>query len=434
MHAKPDQFRVYFALLSLVLVNSFFGTDMNVWAGEDLKLRISAGEHDRAASPVSTVIILPSDFGTEIVAEAKTADGNVIAAQVTGLSLLDKEIDVEEGFTAYRLWLDAPAIAAGQSLDVIVTKVEPGSIDNAIEGFHWQDEAGQHTDLFYGERAVMRYQYAAYVSEDDKRDLNNKPFHHLFDSSGKLLVTKGSGGFYTHHQGLFYGFTRITRDGMTSNLWYCHDGEYQSHEEVLEEISGPVMGRHRVRITWRNQQGEPLCNEIREMTAFHAEGGTLVQFASTLSSAGGTLILDGDPQHAGFQFRAADEVAVREKENLTYYLRVDGKGTGGETRNYPDDPSMKDLPWNAMSFVLGERWFTAVYLDHPQNPKPSFYSERTYGRFGSWFGTQTLEEEGPPVAITYRIWLQDGEMTVDAAQALSNNFATPPKVEMVNAK
>lgn len=404
----------------------------NAQASDDLTLRISAGEKDRAASPVSTMIVLPTDFGTDIVVEAHTADGQAIAVQVTRLSLLDKPIESEEGFTAHRLWLSAPAIAAGESLDVIVTRVEPGKIDESADGFRWKDEAGQHSDLRYDDRPVMRYQYAAYVNEESKRDLNNKPFHHLFDSTGEMLVTKGSGGNYTHHQGLFYGFTRITRDGVTSNLWYCHDGEFQSHEEVLEETAGPVLGRHRVRITWRNQAGEPLCSEIREMTAYHAEGGTLVQFASKLSSAGGTLVLDGDPQHAGFQFRAADEVAVREKEKLTYYLRVDGKGEPGQERNFPEDPSMKDLPWNAMSFVLGDKRFTAVYVDHPQNPKPSFYSERIYGRFGSWFGTQTLEEGGEPIAITYRIWLQDGEMSVEDAQNLSTNFAAPTKVEMVD--
>ncbi|MFN0199508.1 MAG: hypothetical protein ACKVT0_22380 [Planctomycetaceae bacterium] len=51
-----------------------------------------------------------------------------------------------------------------------------------------------------------------------------------------------------------------------------------------------------------------------------------------------------------------------------------------------------------------------------------------YGRFGSWFGSQTLTEGGSPVKITYRVWLQDGEMTVEECQGLSANFATPADV------
>ena len=43
--------------------------------------------------------------------------------------------------------------------------------------------------------------------------------------------------------------------------------------------------------------------------------------------------LDGDPQHAGFHFRANQEVAKNGKEN-TYYLRPDGKGKLGDTRNW----------------------------------------------------------------------------------------------------
>ncbi|MFN0199509.1 MAG: DUF6807 family protein [Planctomycetaceae bacterium] len=355
-----------FSLLAVAVV----GTASTMQGAEKpIAVRISAGDKDRAASPVSTLIELPAKWGKDIVVEAKTADSQSIPAQVTGLSLLDdtNQFESERGST-YRLWLSVPAIAAGESLNVTIVTLKPGKPADSAAAFHWRDEAGQYNDLLFGERPVMRYQYAAYVNAEDKRDLNNKPFHHLFDSEGKMLVTKGSGGFYTHHQGLFYGFTRITRDGETANLWYCHDGEYQSHEEVIEEVAGPVLGRHRVKIVWRNQKGEPLCNEIREMTAFNTAGGTLVEFASQLSSAKGTVVLDGDPQHAGFQFRAADEVAVREKENLTYYLRVHGKGALGETRNAPEDPAMSNLPWNAMSFVLGDRRFTAVYLDHPQNP------------------------------------------------------------------
>jgi hypothetical protein len=144
----------------------------------------------------------------------------------------------------------------------------------------------------------------------------------------------------------------------------------------------------------------------------------------------GKVRLDGDPQHAGFQFRAAQEVAAGDQK-LTYYLRPDGRGAPGETRNWDHKtrrPDCVNLPWNAMSFVVGGKRYTAVYLDHPANPKEARYSERTYGRFGSYF---VYELDGQrPLEIQYRLWLQEGEMTAEQASALSADFAAPVETQV----
>ena len=71
--------------------------------------------------------------------------------------------------------------------------------------------------------------------------------------------------------------------------------------------------------------------------------------------------LRGDPQHAGFQFRAHNDVHEHKKEKETYFLRPDGKGELGDTLNW--DPKTKkgpiNLPWDACSFVLDGDRYTA---------------------------------------------------------------------------
>ena len=52
-----------------------------------------------------------------------------------------------------------------------------------------------------------------------------------------------------------------------------------------------------------------FAKELREITVYHVPDGRLIEFASRLESVIGTVKLDGDPQHAGFHFRAAQEVA-----------------------------------------------------------------------------------------------------------------------------
>jgi hypothetical protein len=137
--------------------------------------------------------------------------------------------------------------------------------------------------------------------------------------------------------------------------------------------------------------------------------------------------IDGDPQHAGFQFRAHNDVDAY-TTNETIYVRPDGTGKPGETRNWDPQTRMGpvNLPWNAMSFVLGEKRYTAAYLDHPGNPKEARFSEREYGRFGSYF-EYTIEED-KPLTVNYRLWLQEGLMQPEEVAALSNNFVDPVKV------
>jgi hypothetical protein len=46
----------------------------------------------------------------------------------------------------------------------------------------------------------------------------------------------------------------------------------------------------------------------------------------------------------------------------------DGAGTPAETRNWDPQTRMGpvNLPWNAMSFVLGGKRYTVAYLDQPR--------------------------------------------------------------------
>ncbi len=302
----------------------------------------------------------------------------------------------------------------------------------------WHDVPGRYTELRLGDRPVLRYMYRTLdETTEQSRFETYKVFHHLFDPSGKQLVTGGPAGeseysaevLYPHHRGLFYGFKLITYGNeQKANTWYGGDGDSQQHVEILSQKTGDNFGSHHVAIHWVGRDGKVFANEERELTAWVRPAGTLIEFTSTLKSAtGGTIHLDGDPQHAGFQFRSTPEVVANGAEK-TYYLRTDGKGKLGETRNWnpggPAEPMNSECtnrPWNAMSFVVRGKRYTALYLDHPTNPKPARYGERDYGRFGSYFVADVTPED--PLVVRYQLWLQEGEMTVDECTALSNEFA-----------
>jgi len=73
--------------------------------------------------------------------------------------------------------------------------------------FTWTDTGGKHLELTFQNRPVARYLYEAIdESSPERRDETYKPFCHIYrpDKRGEFL-TKGPGGKFTHHRGIYYG-------------------------------------------------------------------------------------------------------------------------------------------------------------------------------------------------------------------------------------
>ncbi len=391
-------------------------------ASQRLDLTVSAGEHDRANTPVRVLMLLPKALAEARAVRLADGAGKMLPAQLTKPGLLSQEAKVAEGKVLRELHFILPSLKRGQSLKLAATISTDAPA--AGEAFVWQIAPKESAELRFGGRPVLRY--LCKPLDPTNRAETYKVFHHLYNPAGTAIMTKGPGGRYTHHRGIFFGFSRCSYEGAKRvDTWHCSGDTYLSHEGYLAQEAGPVMGRHRVAVDWHGVAKKVFLKETRELTVYRLPGGTLVEFASRLATTGRKVKLDGDPQHAGFQFRASNEVAAKTSRQ-TYYLRTDGKGKPGGTRNWPGDKRMVNLPWNAMSFVVGGQRYTAVYLDHPKNPKPGRYSERNYGRFGSYFVHEL--EQGNDLLVNYRIWLQDGEMTIAQCAALRTDFAEPPTV------
>jgi hypothetical protein len=401
-------------------------------AGTELAITIDAGKTDRVSTPVCVPLSLPDVKFHGNRALISTPEGKQIVGQVSAPGLLTESIKAVDGQRRLDLHFILPALKAGKSLTL---KAVIGADSAARDaGFSWHDTKGEFTELRFDGRPVLRYVYRAFDdSTKEKREETFKVYHHLFGPSGKAIITKGPGGLYTHHRGLFYGFKATYGDKkITADTWHCPPPSgnpkkpsleaHLAHEKIMSSEAGLVLGRHRVQIGWFGRDKERFAVEERELTVYNVPGGQLVEFASKLTPVKGTVHLDGDPQHAGFHFRAVNE--VDKNKNETYFLRPDGNGEMGKEKNYPKDKMMVNLPWNAMSFVAGGKRYTAAYLDRPANPKEARYSERTYGRFGSYFVAECGDKK--PLTVAYRLWLQEGEMTGDGVKALSRDFVSPP--------
>ena len=193
------------------------------------------------------------------------------------------------------------------------------------------------------------------------------------------------------------------------------------YEKVINQKAGRDTANQTVKIAWRVDDGTIFANEHRTLSFSILEDDSVqIDFNSKLSTDQKLVKFDGDPQHAGFQFRASNEVAESNSKQ-TYYIRpVDGKDIKGKTKNWPKDKGMTNLLWKAQSVIVGGNRYTTVYLDHPGNPKPSFFSERDYGRFGSYFKSEITPSK--PLLVKYRLNISLKKRSIKDCKHLSSLF------------
>ena len=247
-----------------------------------------------------------------------------------------------------------------------------------------------------------------------RRDETYKVFTHIYDFDGTGTITKGAGGKYPHHRGMFIGWKQTTIGGRTFNPWEMSDA-YQQHTGWLARDAGAEKAVQQQKVEWRGNDGTPLVNEVRTISASRLPDGLRVfDFESTLSApeGAGKVELRGDVQHAGMHVRLANEVS--EHEDSTEYVIPEG---AVEEQNV----QVKGVWWVCCSAVVeGKRWWV-LHMTHPSIPTgvPD-YSVRKYARFGAFFEPDL--EPGQTIDLRFRIVVSDKPLDRQACQDLYQSY------------
>ena len=206
-------------------------------------------------------------------------------------------------------------------------------------GYSWKDETGKYIDLMKGDKKIVRYVYERMDPKD--RERTYKPFHHVYQADGDGFVTKGPGGKFTHHRGIYYGFSKCSAlnaggKKVRVDTWHCKGG-YQTHEKIIKSHADENAAAHTVEIAWRVDDGSIFATEQRTLSFSHREDGSLqIDFSSVLSTQQKSVTLDGDPQHAGFNSELNEVAAKNAKQLIRASDRWKGRRarpkTGPETR------------------------------------------------------------------------------------------------------
>jgi hypothetical protein len=298
------------------------------------------------------------------------------------------------------------------------------------DGIRFEDKLAECLDLLFDGTRVLRYMYDYDPSTPQRRFETYKPFLHVYDGAQRL--TNGpddeseylrSKIRYPHHRGIFIGWNRLTFEGKRYDLWHMPNVT-QVHQRFEEKTAGPELAKSTAVIHWNDPDGEPLIVERRSITAYRLAPPTvaLLDFVTELKAVRDDIELDGDPEHAGVQYRAHNDVAAGPKEVKAEYLfHADGT----------DPRKDKDLPWVAMSYGLDGKRYTVQHMNHPDNPRGTIYSAyRDYGRFGAFF--KDTIQKGQTLTLRYRFWIGRGETpSREDLAARYTAYAHPPKVEVL---
>jgi hypothetical protein len=263
------------------------------------------------------------------------------------------------------------------------------------KGWSFADGKGYRDVLFNGQ-IVLRH-----MNEWDpaRRNETYKPYTHVYDFAGKEPITKGPGGDFTHHRGLFIGWNKTQLNGETYDFWHCVKVIRQHVKYLPEKEKADANSATMVSVTdWPAPDGKVIVRETQTITATKpAEGVLQLDIGFSLEApSGGPVKLEGDVQHAGFHFRAAEEVYKRQKE--TSYIVPEGAVKKA-------NDTYENCNWVVCAFNLGDKHYATAHFNDPKNPTPLQYSTRAYGRFGAYSKTQI--EADKPLTLRYRVIVTD---------------------------
>ncbi|MDP6545884.1 MAG: PmoA family protein [Phycisphaerae bacterium] len=392
--------------LALVLSLLLTATFCCPAAAGTINLKVTS-QADGVNVPVHTPVKLAGDL----------AKANPRAITVTlqqdggGKSIPGQIVDGESG---RELWWIIPATKANKA-NLWTATLADGKT-KLKETFSFRDTAGKHLDVALNSKPVTRYMYERDTTDDKTKHITYKVYNHVFDEKGEKFLTKGAGGRFTHHRGIFIGFSRTKANGKSYDTWHMK-GVTQRHQKFAKQAAGPVLARYTTLINWNEGEDKPIISEQRTITVYNQGNSAilLLDFHTKLTAVSSDIVLDGDPEHAGCQYRPHNDVA--KNKSAKYLFHAEGV----------KPQKVLDLPWVALTYKLNDKQYHVQHLSHPSIPKGNKYSAyRDYGRFGAYFKKPVAK--GETLELRYRFYVAKGDMPdrKEMSQRYTA-FVTPPK-------
>ena len=194
----------------------------------------------------------------------------------------------------------------------------------AADAFQVKDNTGKYADVLTPDgKPILRYMYERDTSDDAKTFDTAKVFAHVLAEDGKTTLTKGAGGKFPHHRGIFIGWNKLKQGGKSHDLWHVRN-TVQKHREFEATEATDKGATLTALIDWIGVDGTPVLEEKRTYKVTSQDNAySVIDFTSTLTATQGDVELNGDPEHAGVQFRPSQQVAENKSAAYTFHIRTE---------------------------------------------------------------------------------------------------------------
>ena len=226
-----------------------------------------------------------------------------------------------------------------------------------------------------------------------------KVFHHVRALDGTLL-TKGNGGMFQHHKGLFIGWNRTKWNGQRFDFWHMPKQELQVFRGFLPHTAmNMAKGAQVCAIEWITPAGEVVIAERRglQLTEQRADYYTL-HLRSELRAPNGKVRLAGDPQHSGQQLRSPQAFAPADATKVSYIRPADARDHGNDV--------WTECEWIAAIQRHDTDSYTILRVEGAGNRGETKWSTRDYGRFGATRAVDVTEAQ--PLVLDQYYVIADG--------------------------
>jgi len=138
-------------------------------------------------------------------------------------------------------------------------------------GFELSEIPSEHLLVHWDGKILGKYQLAYDSSSKERLRETYKPFLQLLDPYTGQAITKGAGGQFTHHRGIFLGWNKVKTGKSSFDFWHMIRCA-QIHQSFTQTQVSAEQASFQSRIHWVPDNQKPVLTEERTMTFYRLQG------------------------------------------------------------------------------------------------------------------------------------------------------------------
>ena len=395
---------------------------------------------------LATIIVESGNYDRENILVGTNLNGVDIDLANSHLILIDKssgkevpsQLDMDNGPTLY--WKIDEKIPTGKSRSYLLKKVSEAKkeVPAGVEVIH----ANGNLIIKSHGKNVLQYNLNEAPLPEGVPDIYNRAgyIHPLWSPEGEVLTRIQPPDHY-HHLGIWNPWTHTEYKGKEIDFWNLVAGQGTIKPVTISsttsnELFGGFKVIHdHVDLNGITPQGfEVALKEEWNIRVWNiAEDGWMIDFVSTMNCATDSALTIKEYRYQGFGFRATEKW----DDKTATLLTSDGKNK--------EDGNGTRARWCDVNGISTDGTAGIVFITHPSNynyPEPiriwptgtNEGKENVFFNFNAAMDRDWILYPRTDYQLKYRMFVYDGKIDSSKAEKIWQDFAYPPKVQLIVKK